>query len=98
MKKYSFFLFLALVLIPVFCWACSFDTDCEVGSKCIKQSGSLDGYCAGGMNPGNQNDSKPIRKDYNYNDKTGNTCNSNFDCNLNQKCMKGSGQIYGVCL
>src|SRR4051794_9844832 len=29
-------------------WACSFDVDCEVGSKCINDSGSIEGVCMGG--------------------------------------------------
>ena len=38
---------------------CAFDLDCSIGSKCYKPSGSLYGWCVGGMSPGNSNDKKP---------------------------------------
>jgi hypothetical protein len=41
-------------------FACSFDTDCSPGSKCIKGSGAIYGVCAGGISPGNANDRKPV--------------------------------------
>src|SRR5215469_13544283 len=40
--------------------ACSFDTDCEVGSRCLKSPGSIYGICAGGLFPGNSNDRQPV--------------------------------------
>jgi hypothetical protein len=45
---------LVLLLHPLTSFACQFDTDCEVGSTCEKQSAySLFGDCMGGMNSGN---------------------------------------------
>lgn len=31
--------------------ACSFDTDLEPGSRCVKERGRIEGYCAGGLFP-----------------------------------------------
>lgn len=39
--------------------ACQFDTDCNAGSKCVKQGSSMYGSCVGGLNPGNAYDRKP---------------------------------------
>lgn len=75
-------------------WACMFDLDCAIGSKCLKRSGSLEGICAGGMNPGNNYDQNPTRGW--LNPKEGNTCTSNFDCGIGGTCLKSG--LYGVCL
>lgn len=48
------------ILVGIEASACSFDLDCDIGSKCVKRSGSLSGVCVGGMNPGNANDDAPV--------------------------------------
>jgi hypothetical protein len=78
--------------------ACSFDTDCGVGSKCIKQSGQIYGICAGGMNPGNSNDQQPVYSPLDPNRTVGNTCQFDVDCGLGSRCFKSMGQIQGVCI
>ena len=52
-KICALLLCLGLVGFALVASACSFDTDCQIGSKCLKQSGSIYGICAGGMSPGN---------------------------------------------
>ena len=78
--------------------ACSFDTDCEVGSKCLKQRGQLDGFCVGGMSPGNRNDRSPSRDIMDLNGTAGNTCSFDIDCGPGSACVKSRGHIDGVCL
>lgn len=86
-----------LVFSSNYTFACSFNTDCRVGSKCVKSSGSLYGYCMGGLNPGNSNDRQPAYNPRDLTGKQGSTCSFNTQCGVGGKCVKGSG-IYGTCL
>jgi len=81
-----------LILPLTYAFSCQFNTDCEVGSKCVK-NGGLYGYCMGGMNPGNSYDNQPatdIRGGGGY------TCSFNTDCDVGYRCAKSG--IQGVCL
>ncbi|MEX2166438.1 MAG: hypothetical protein WD852_05380 [Methyloceanibacter sp.] len=75
--------------------ACMFDTDCGVGSKCVKRG--LYGICAGGMTPGNKYDREPVYDPLDLNQTTGNTCSFDLDCGIGAKCYKKGG-IEGVCI
>ena len=76
--------------------ACQFDTDCNPGSQCIKQSGAIYGMCMGGIAPGNSNDQQPAQFFPDINQTRGNTCSFDTDCGPGGRCMKGAG-IYGTC-
>jgi hypothetical protein len=78
--------------------ACQFNTDCGVGSHCLKAGGQIYGICAGGMNPGNNFDQSPVHSPLDPNGTVGNTCGFNTDCGPGSRCAKGSGQIQGVCM
>lgn len=77
--------------------ACSFNTDCSVGSKCVKQSGGIYGVCVGGLNPGNSSDDRPARFFPDINGTYGKTCQFDTQCGPGGNCIKGSG-IYGTCM
>lgn len=92
--------FIAAILwaASVSAYGCQFDTDCAVGSQCLKSSGSLYGVCAGGMNPGNRYDEQPVEDPMDPNDTVGDTCKFDTDCGPGNQCLKGAGQIKGVCV
>lgn len=77
--------------------ACSFSTDCQPGSRCVKASGSLYGVCVGGIAPGNTNDRQPVRSPLDTNRTYGNTCSFSTDCGPGSVCVKDRG-IYGTCV
>jgi len=63
MKKYIVVTILATALatcVYSHAVACSFNTDCQPGSTCQKSSGSIYGFCVGGISPGNKNDRVPV--------------------------------------
>ena len=93
----AFTVALAAFAAPTPAQACAYDTDCSVGSKCVKSRSSLYGVCAGGLFPGNSNDRQPVYDPLDLNRSTGNTCSFDIDCGISAKCVKGSG-IYGVCM
>jgi hypothetical protein len=90
-------LIVAAFVLPAAVLACTFDTDCSPGSKCVKAQGSLDGVCLGGISPGNKNDSRPVYAPLDVNRTYGNTCSFNADCGPGSACVKQGG-IEGVCM
>ena len=99
----SFVFLAALLFVGATAVACDFDTDCAVGSKCVKASGDIDGVCAGGMYPGNSNDDSPKFGAESgsmtpISDGTkGKTCSFQADCDPDEQCVKG-GNLEGVCM
>lgn len=87
-----------ILLAPMEAAACTFDTDCSPGSRCVKSSGSLYGICAGGIFPGNRNDREPVYAPLDPNRTVGDTCSFDADCGPGNRCFKSSGAIDGVCV
>ncbi len=99
MLKNLSFLFL---LFPIQIFACSSDYECGYGKHCIKpsQSYSLTGTC---VTITNQYGVKDYNADKNwgkggFGPKKISGCQWNTDCPIGSKCLKESGQIYGICL
>jgi hypothetical protein len=78
--------------------ACRFDTDCHLGSICLKGAGSPYGVCAGGPFPGNRYDRYPVRYLWDLNHTIGRTCRLDFTCGPRSICMKGKYLMDGVCV
>jgi len=89
---------LAVVLCPSLSLACSFDTDCDPGSRCVKARGTIYGVCMGGLSPGNRNDREPVYSPLDLNRSYGNTCSFDVDCGPGSRCVKSSSSIEGVCI
>lgn len=88
---------LALLFSTVQAMACSFDTDCSPGSKCLKPNGRVIGMCTGGHFPGNRFDRVPYDDPFDPNRTVGETCSFNIECGPGNRCQMGSG-TYGVCV
>lgn len=98
MKKLLILLTLTALPLSTEAIACSFDTDCAIGSKCLKKSGALYGICAEGTNPGNSNDRQPVYAPLDLNRSYGNTCSYDLDCGIGSVCAKSRGSMTGVCI
>lgn len=103
MKKLLKYAAAATLLISGMVSACEFDTDCSPGSKCVKKKYQLEGVCAGGISPGNSNDSRPYNpepytKPRFKTESEGDTCSFSTDCSVGESCIKSSGSISGVCM
>lgn len=77
--------------------ACSLDTECGVGSTCIKSGSSVYGVCTvssyghWGKKP-EDSGTKPYGSD-----KAGDSCTGSYECGVGGQCIKVGSAIYGVC-
>lgn len=88
---------LSLLLGSFVAHACTFDTDCDIGSKCMKTDEAIHGACVGGLFPGNSNDSNPGYSVGDGQDSYGNTCSFDSDCGTGSSCVKNDG-VFGACM
>jgi len=79
---------LVLIAVADSASACRWDTDCAVGSRCLKGEYPMHGICAGGLNPGNSNDLRPVSEPLKPWKRTGNTCIYDLDCGIGGQCVR----------
>lgn len=100
MKKHFILPMLMTALVTGLCskaHACSFDTDCQPGSKCLKAPGAIYGVCVGGLFPGNRYDNRPVYAPTDPNQTYGNTCSFDIECGPGSVCVKSWGP-FGTCV
>ncbi len=93
-----FFIFAMLSILLLQSFACFYDTECAIGSQCVKAEGSLYGVCKGGLYPGNKNDRQPVYAPLDMDKTYGNTCSYDTECGISNVCIKSENSIYGVCM
>jgi hypothetical protein len=86
---------IAFFASPLF--ACIHDTDCGIGSQCVKSKSSIYGVCMGGMNPGNRYDRQPTYDPLDATGTRGKSCSYDTECGPGLKCVMGSS-IQGTCM
>lgn len=79
--------------------ACSFDTDCNIGSKCVKSATAVKGACLSGVFSGGS-----TLDLLSYSGESTNGANSTYgkSCTFNKECGDGlncrkAGGMFGVC-
>lgn len=78
---------------------CSFDSDCDVGAKCIKSGYSSNGVCVEDYGTGRNPRDSGRKYDYetrSYGSKKGHSCTGSYECGVGGECLKSSG-LYGTC-
>lgn len=90
---------LTSILWSAVAFPCSFDTDCDVGAKCVKSGYGIYGVCVGGGNYG-RGAPRDRGRDYEYDSygsKRGNSCSFNTECGVGGTCLKAGSSLYGTC-
>ncbi|MGB0864863.1 MAG: hypothetical protein ACPGSC_00045 [Granulosicoccaceae bacterium] len=87
---------LALLFGATSALACTLDTDCDIGSQCVKSDEGIYGACVGGLFPGNS-EKDPIHAISGGNSSYGNSCTFDIDCDTGSRCVKNGG-VFGACL
>lgn len=93
-------LILSSLIFSVNSFSCRTDYDCGYGNKCVKPDGSysLTGTCVVPSNEYGQRDYSNSYNNWGNGQPTNvSSCQFNSDCGYGFKCLKESGQIYGLC-
>lgn len=95
-------LFLLFFISFEHAFGCNSDFECGYGNRCVKASGTY-GYSGSCVTPTDQYGNKDYSADRGWG-RSGfgatavPSCSYNTDCGFGFKCMKESGQLYGICV
>jgi hypothetical protein len=95
MNRIGLMVVLALVSSPAL--ACKSDVDCDIGSKCLMQSGQTEGSCTTTRKPGHV-DNGGLSHDPTDPSKTNaSSCDVDLDCGPMGRCLRSPGKVTGMC-
>ncbi len=78
--------------------ACTLDSDCDLGNRCIRQPAEQYGVCAGGLDLGNDRNRGPGKPRLDVDGFEARSCTSNQDCGVSGVCYQEAGNVAGVCV
>jgi hypothetical protein len=99
--KLKMFFIITTICISDFAIACTNDYECGYGNRCVKPSGSYSytGSCVTLIDKyGNKDYGADSTWGSSYGLKTVDGCQWSSECYYGYKCMKESGQVYGMCM
>lgn len=97
MKTGTILIALSLLLFSTSSIACRTDTDCTVGSQCLKDRGQLRGRCSQGMEQANDYKRNTYRDPSDIFGEAGDACTLDVDCGAGKYCAKEKDKIKGIC-
>lgn len=88
---------LAIIMAPIAANACTFDSECRIGQRCMKSGFNMKGICAEPTDEYGVPDLDAKTRNYGSGIRT-QGCLTSVDCAIGFQCVKGDFQMRGVCV
>jgi hypothetical protein len=90
-------LIVSLWLVASSAFACKYDAECDIGSRCLKQSGATEGASVNAKQPGHARNDGLSRDPTDPANAQRQICDVDLDCGISGKCVRATGQTRGTC-